>query len=432
MKKYIILLLLILTFISTGCVKPNNSYVFDKETPAEIILNPKKEITFMNITGDDFYKEWSDIRPFQDGKSIRLPDDFFMDYFPGKYVLKLAYSESEFYSYEISVVGYNKTFNHITREQIFSKKDTFFYVLVTRDGCSGCETLKPDSYRFNDFILTYDSIYKNNFYVIDGGPSSIGENEDLIGIDNYEDLINNAKMYTPTLLIVENNVITSYYVGPVPIADFFNQEMERIKNIEVINFVVENPQDFSVPIDFIPTNFTFVGNGVNESFRAGSHYSDGSEFFMFSYDFFSIYLPGDYSMNIFNETGDSKLVEVRIKGSFNYILWDDVFNKTDSEYYVFFLKTGCPGCNSVKPILIQYDHYTKLNPSSVPLYAVHRSMNSNFNTSGEENTIGVSSIGELSITAVPRVLHIKDGVVVAAYSTITTITIKTVFENLMK
>ena len=130
--------------------------------------------------------------------------------------------------------------------------------------------------------------------------------------------------------------------------------------------------------------------------------------------------------------GDSKLVDVKISSSLNYLLWDDIFNVTDSEYFVFFLKAGCPGCNSVKPLLIQYDRFTKLHPSSPPLYAVHRSMNDNFNKKSEENAIGVSSSDELSLLAVPRVLHIKNGVVVALYSNLTTTSITTLFEDLMK
>lgn len=432
MKKYIILVLLLITHFSVGCVKPKTNYVFDKEMPTEIVLSPKKEVTFMNITGEGFYKEWLNISSYQSEKNIVLPSNLFMNLYPGDYVLKLAHSENEFYSYEISITGYNKTFNNITKEQIFSQEDNLFYVLVTREGCSGCETLKPDSYKYNDFILTYDSIYKNNFYVVEGGVSSTGENEDLTGIDNYTDLINNAKMYTPTLLIVENNVITSYYVGPVPISDFFDNEIERIKNIEVINFVIENPKDSSVAIDFVPTNFTFEGNNINKSFHAGSHYSEGSTLFTFSADFFSLYLPGHYFLTIFNEEGDSKSVEVRITGSFDYILWDDIFKVTDSEYYVFFLKTGCPGCNAVKPLLIQYHRYTKLSSFSAPIYAVHRSMNGNFMRTDKETAVGVSNSNDLSLSAVPRVLHIKDGVVVALYSNLTTPSITTLFEDLMK
>jgi len=432
MKKYILIVLLLIAIISIGCNNKEINYLFDKDNPTEIVLQPKKKVSFMNITGDDFYKEWSDLSLYQKEKEVILPPDLFMNLSPGDYVLKLAYSENGFYSYKISIVGYNKTFNYITKEQIFTQEDDFFYVLLTREGCTGCETLKPISYKYNDFILSYDSLYKHNFYVVEGGISSTGENEDLTGIDNYEDLIRQTKMYTPTLLIVENNVITSYYVGTTPITEVFDQEMERIKNIDVINFVVENPKAFSITIDFVPTNFSLVGLNINKTFRAGSHYIEGSNNFTFSADFFSIYLPGRYSLTIFNDLGDSKLVDVKISSSLNYLLWDDIFNVTDSEYFVFFLKAGCPGCNSVKPLLIQYDRFTKLHPSSPPLYAVHRSMNDNFNKKSEENAIGVSSSDELSLLAVPRVLHIKNGVVVALYSNLTTTSITTLFEDLMK
>ncbi len=435
MKKYIIILLLLLiTTMGIGCDNKENNYLFDKDNPTEIVLHPKKEVNFMNITGEDFYKEWSNLALYQKEKEVILPSDLFMNLSPGDYVLKLAYSENEFYNYKISIVGYNKTFNYITKDQIFTQEDDFFYVLLTREGCTGCEALKPDSYKYNDFILSYDSLYKHNFYVVEGGVSSTGENEDLTGIDNYEDLLKQAKIFTPTLLIVENNVITSYYTGPTPIAEVFNQEIERIKSIDVINFVIEDPKAFSVAIDFVPTNFTLVGNDIDKSFRSGSHYVEGSNAFTFGADFFSVYLPGRYSLTIFNDLGDSKLVDVKISGSFNYLLWDDIFNVSDSEYFVFFLRTGCPGCNAVKPLLIQYDRYTKLHPSSTPIYAVHRSMNENFdkNSPGEEVAMGVSSSDVLSLYKVPRVLHIKDGVVIALYGNLTTTTITTFFESLMK
>ncbi|HKM29786.1 MAG TPA: hypothetical protein VJZ51_03425 [Bacilli bacterium] len=432
MKKYILLLLLLISVIAVGCNNSTNNYIYDKENPQEIILKQKSNVTFMNIVGDDYYQEWQDLGSFSSEKTVTLPADFFMSFYQGNYTLKLANDKNDIYTYNISVTGYDKTYNYITKKQIFDLEDDVFYVLVTRDVCAGCEILKPDAYKFNDFLSTFNSIHKNNFYVIDGGISSSGENEDLTGIDNYDDLISNAKMYTPTLLIVEKNIIASYYVGNIEISAFFNQEIERIKGIEIIKFVAENPLGFSIPIDFVPTNFSIKGNNIDKSFRSGSHYSDGSEFFMFSNDFFSIYLPGNYSLNIFNESGDSKLVEVRISGSFNYILLDNLFDISTSEYYVFFLKTGCSGCNAAKPTLIKYDQYTKLNSSAIPLYAVHRSMNGAFNTTGEENTIGVYNANDLSLTTVPRVLHIKNGVVIEEYSPSTTTTIIQLFENLMK
>ena len=65
MKKYILIVLLLIAIISIGCNNKEINYLFDKDNPTEIVLQPKKKVSFMNITGDDFYKEWSDLSLYQ-------------------------------------------------------------------------------------------------------------------------------------------------------------------------------------------------------------------------------------------------------------------------------------------------------------------------------------------------------------------------------
>ena len=433
MKKYIFVLIVLLIITLSGCKKVE-TLTYDKDSPTTISIEYKGSANYMIITGDDFSQEWTDLSDLASSGKLIFPANFFLNFYSGEYTIKVADLEN-INTYSITIKGYNKNFNYITKEDVFEIDEEKFFVLITKDSCSGCETLKPDSYVFNDFLLSHDSPFINNLYVIDGSASSYvpseGENEDLTGISDYASFISDAKIYTPTLMVVENNVITSYYTGAAPVADFFNTEITRIKNVEIKDFVIEDPKGFSVEINFVPTKFSVKGLDVDNSYNAGSHYSEGSTYFTFAADFFSTYLPGTYSLVIYNEENQSKEVEVNIKGSFNYILKDNVFDITDEVYYVFFLKTGCPGCNSVKPTLIKYNNYCKLTEAT-PIYAVHRSMNSSFNTSGEENTIGVSQVEDLSITSVPRVLLIKNGVVTAAYNLTAETNILTIFEDLMK
>ena len=97
-----------------------------------------------------------------------------------------------------------------------------------------------------------------------------------------------------------------------------------------------------------------------------------------------------------------------------------MFDQKEDAYYVFWLKDGCPGCNSVKPTLLKYaQEYMNLDKEKAyPIYAVHRSQNSGNYFGTPEVFIGVDNIEDFKLGYYPRVFLIENGVITVVYGNV--------------
>lgn len=332
----------------------------------------------------------------------------------------------------------NYEFTYINKKDIFSLEDEKYYVTFVNS-----ESLKSNDFEtilieFNNLLISYPENIVPKFYLIDIDKSenSIGENKDLIGINNFNDLINNAKIENNTLIIVENSTIIEYYTGINNISSYINLEIKNISNENILHDI-DNSKETKISVDFIPTQYSITDSNNNKEEYKLPHtiyptgkasitteYSDG--YVIFNAYRFNTLKPGNYKLDIYNEEV-CKTVNLYVISQFNYIDVENIFEVTDDKYYVFFLKDGCPYCNSVKPTLLEYSknylEYTM--QENYPIYAVHRSHNYNFKTNGlrvnivgsADNLIGVDTYTDIKFTGYPRVVLIENGVITKAYKT---------------
>ena len=106
---------------------------------------------------------------------------FFTSYENGIYTLTVEANKTT--SYNLTITGEFVSFNYIRKQEIFDYPDDKLYVAFTRDGCSGCEKVKPDLITFNVFMNKYSGKagkfvfvdYKANDY-----ESSKGQEKNLV------------------------------------------------------------------------------------------------------------------------------------------------------------------------------------------------------------------------------------------------------------
>lgn len=437
MKKILLLLIISLSIIAFGCGKKVD-LKFDKSNPSEIVLTYEGTLKSITLKSD---KETIKVENFEElvnNNTISFDSTFFTSYENGIYTLTVEANKTT--SYNLTITGEFVSFNYIRKQEIFDYPDDKLYVAFTRDGCSGCEKVKPDLITFNVFMNQYSGKagkfvfvdYKANDY-----ESSKGQEKNLVGIDSYEKLINDVQLTTPTLAIVEKGIITSYYGGASNISTFLNIEIEKIKAENII-YNIDNSKEVKVPLNFTPKKYEITyPDGTNKKHSIRETYTPGSVGFnegqmIFPDKFFNSYLPGSYKIKFFNDETE-KTINIDITSELNYIDVTQIFNQNHNEYYVFFLRDGCSGCNAVKPMLKTYtkNYLNYDSEENYPLYAIHRSQVKVSIFGNPENFVGVSKYEDIKLGYFPRVVLIKNGVIVEVYTN-SDGTIKSHFNSVMK
>ena len=421
MKKYILLLLLLVSFTLLSC---SNKTVetFDRSNPTPIVVNVDGDLKEIKVKGNDVNDIITSFEDLYSNGQVILGSNFFSKYENGKYTIEITSNKKVTISIELE--GENQPLNLIKKKDIFSLEEARYYVLFLREGCGGCEQLKPDLATFNDFLLEYPDGTLDSLYAVDyldpDYEASKGEKTNYIGISSYDELINDVSISTPTLMIVENGAISEYYVGATNISSFFYIEMSNIKD-KIIIHNIDSPKVITVELDFIPKKYSITKpDGKTSTYNVNDYNSNTSGFdgknMIYTQYYFNSFFPGTYKVSIFNDEIQKDLIII-IKSEFNYITVDQIFDQKEEAYYVFFLRDGCSGCNSVKPTLLKYSKYYEQYDSSenYPIYAIHRSMNT-FNFFGEpEVFVGAKEYTEIKLGYYPRVVLIKNHEIVELY-----------------
>lgn len=428
MKKYLLLLIVFISAVFYGCEKDisSTSFLFNKEKPEPITLTYEGELKRIQVEGTRISETITDFKNLIQNNSVILNYDFFAPYEAGGYLISL---ESDTISnYTVTLTGEGNPYNYIRKQDIFNIEESKYYVFFTREGCSGCEKLKPDLAKFNSFLAKYPNGTVPSIYLVDyeaaDYEASKGENPSLTGVSSYDELINNVSLSTPTIAIVENGVITEYYSGYSNVSSFLYVEMSNIEKQFIIHNI-DSPKEIEFSLDFIPKKYSITDSeGESSIYSIKTGYTSESTGFNegtmhFQAYTFNKFINGIYTLKIYNDTNSFSITLI-ITSIFNYIELEDLFNMPEESYYVFFLKDGCPYCNSLKPALQKYTNFHKIYNSedNYPMYAAHRSHNSTLDIYGTpENFVGVSSLDDLKLGFYPRVVLIQNGVITKLYDT---------------
>lgn len=440
MKKFLLLILMAFSLTLVGCLETaNKTYTFNRDNPQPIRITYSGEITSFTIVGSNINKSLSKdtISNYIDNNVLLLDYSFFSTIDEGTYSITII-ADKEI-NFNVKLIGDLYKFNYINKSDIFTIDMDKYYVLFTKENCSSCEKIMSEAKEFNDFLQTYPLNTVPVLYLVNcsNQEPSLGTNDVLTGLDNYDDLINNAKITTPTIVTIENGIITSYYVGYSNVTTFINLEINNISKKKIIHNI-DDPKIIKIKLDFTPKKYSIIssdGKKTTYTVTTGTYSNDTTIFdngiMYFTTYFFNSKLPGDYTLTFYNEN-DEQSIDLYIRSTFNYISVYDLFDKEDSKYYVFFLRDGCPACNKVKPTLLEYAKtYQNYNNGTNPqLYAVHESQHSASIYSKDENFIGVSSLDDLRIGYFPRVILIENGVITNVYIGYDNIT--ELFLNLLK
>lgn len=423
MKKYILLMVILLSFTFASCKKAEKKS-FDRNNPSPIVVNVEGDVSEITVTGEGVNDKITEFEQIFKNGNVYLGSYFFSKYENGTY--KITIKAQNKVTVTIEVEGTNQDYNLIRKQDIFEKNEKRYYVLFSREGCTGCEQLKPDLIIFNNFLSEYPKGTLDTLYVVNYSDpdfeASKGESTEYIGISSYDELINNVSISTPTLFVIENGAVKEYYIGATNISSYFYIEMSNIKD-KIVVHNVDEPKVITVTLDFTPERYAIIKPDgtrstyvVNEFAEGGTGF-DGSSMIFAQY-FFNSYMPGTYTINIFNTSGEEKEFILISKSELHYIRIEDIFDQEEDIYYVFFLRDGCSGCNAVKPTLRKYTKYYDLYDSTenYPLYAVHRSMNTRYSYIGDpEFFVGAKDYTEIKLGYYPRVVLIKNHEIVELY-----------------
>lgn len=424
-KKFILVLIVLISFSQFACGKAIN-LSFDKSSPSTLTISVDgklKKIYFASSTDSEEIEDFNDL--YSNGK-ITLDSSFFANYENGTYKLTVKAKSTKTYYIKVSGVAY--AFNMVNKKDIFNIQEDKYYVLFSREGCGGCEQLKPDSITFNNFLSEYPDGTIPKMYVVDYSDPDMevskGEERSLLGLSNYEDLINNVSISTPTMMVIEKGVCTEYYINASNVSSFIYIEMKNIKD-KIITHNVDSPAEIKIPLDFTPNRYSVLKPEDNKksyiissTYKLGETGFDGTDMVFSKYEF-NRFMPGIYTLRIFNsETEQEKVLTLIIDSILNYITIDQIFEQKEENYYVFFLKDGCSGCASVEPTLYKYSqNYEKYDSEeNYPIYAILRTMNMGFSYIGDpEVFVGATEWDQIKLGYYPRVVLIKNHEIVELY-----------------
>lgn len=427
MKKIISVLMFTLVILLTACGETKTqSFSFDKSNPIPITISVSDDFTKINISNGNVNSTINkdDLTDYLENNTLTLDASFFKDLENGTYKLEVIASKQ--ITLTVVVSGESHNFEVIDGENTFSQSLEKYYVIFSDFASKDGIKLSNDTEKFDIFLNSFPEGCVSKLFVVKYSNKEANKIESLVGINNYEDLIKENSLVSPTLVVIENGVITSYYTGYTDISSFLNIEQRKISQKNILHNI-DNPKVIKIETNFVPKKYSVTDSSNKaKTFTIPEEYKEDSVGYYAGEMIFPMYRfnnweAGNYKLKIFNDD-ESIEVNLFIRSTFNYIYAEDLFNQKEERYYVFFLRDGCSGCNYVKPTLLSYSqNYSSYNSDlNYPLYAIHRSQNPSSTiyvnpNNNSENFVGVDDIKDLRLGYFPRVVLVENGVITAVY-----------------
>ncbi|NLD25756.1 MAG: hypothetical protein GX661_00165 [Acholeplasmataceae bacterium] len=213
MKKILLILLIIFTLY--GCNK-KQELIYDKLDPKPIAIDLDFVADTINVYQNGaIIKE--DTAIYKDD-SLYFSDIYFVNLYPGDYQLEIKNNEQKIL-YDLKVINY-LPLPIIMKDDLLQMEDIEYYVLFTQEDCPGCEAVKPKAIQLYNYSLVPNSSLPMIYQLkIDDA-----ENKSLGGSENIQDVTSVSELRiqkTPTLIYINNNKVTSYYVGSYQVGNHF-------------------------------------------------------------------------------------------------------------------------------------------------------------------------------------------------------------------
>ncbi|MDD3437674.1 MAG: hypothetical protein PHC64_11035 [Candidatus Gastranaerophilales bacterium] len=114
----------------------------------------------------------------------------------------------------------------ITQGDIFEIEAEEYYVLFVKDGCGGCEKIKPDAIKYHRSAFVKTKLPK--IYLVNvSDPTNqgiIGKEDNLEGVT---DLIDLKITRTPTLIVIKDGKIVAHYIDAKMVGGFFEEILAK-------------------------------------------------------------------------------------------------------------------------------------------------------------------------------------------------------------
>lgn len=315
-------------------------------------------------------------------------------------------------------ISCGKEYELIDDSQIFNQSQDEYFVYFMKDNCQYCEAISNEMIDYQSEAKEDESLI--DLYVVnlnDGekksmilraysGKGAQGKDQDFYvdGATSYSELYIPG---TPSLIYVytENGVKVSRYVA------------EGKSSVQaIIDKLNETSSKYTVTYDLNYDNkiYTKTYNSweLNATFDIPSRKG---------YVFIGWQSEGVLVEEFENK--DYSLKAVWLVDEYQYIKDTDIFNQSEEEYFVYFMKDNCQYCEKIKSDVLQYIYMsnTKEYTNMKKIYIV------NLNTENEKSKIlrsyqgeggqgsdgytfveGLTSIDDMYVSATPTLIEVKN------------------------
>lgn len=337
-----------------------NVYVVEMDSNSEIVSSYQGD---GQGAKKDFYVDG--VKEYSDLKLASLPALILIEKnSSGQKKAKFCADSSNMSKYLISIN--HPYYEEIEDVNIFRQKEERYLVYFMKDGCNYCDHIKNEVYYYTYRRMREktDSILK--LYAVNlntgGKKSTLLNSEDNIdGVTRFDNLQISA---TPTLIeiYIKDGIATSKYLatGKTDVVRTLDKYISKDDN--KINDRTLYRIEFD--LDYEEKELEDLTFYAGEDVVLPSPMRDDYAFIGWEYN------------NELLDTIENKNYKLKAKwGNYDFIKDEDVFNQSESNYLVYFVKDDCSYCDKIKNDVMEYYYDANHNNKMIDLYVVNLKKN---------------------------------------------------------